>query len=197
MSYEELLEVMKRRYFEICGHHIVEASETGIRLQVIADAMVKFKDKLILKQKDANLLTATGKALDEFGKNLNFTRDSKKSTGIVRIFKAEGIEDELIIPKGTWLTLPGAYDLRFETMEKVKIEKEGNFADVKVQAEKESEDYNLNVSTELELCKEIEGAVNIMNITNFEGGYALETDQSYRTRMLAAFKEWMKTRKEK
>ncbi len=196
MSYEELLEIMKKRYFEICGHHVVEASETGIRLQVIADAMVKFKDKLILEQKDANLLTATGKALDEFGEHLNFTRDSKKSTGMIRIFKAEGMEDELIIPKGTWLTLPGAYDLRFETIEEVKIEKEKNFADVKVQAEKESEDYNLHISTELELYEEIEGADNIINITDFEGGYALETDKSYRTRMIAAFKEWMKAREE-
>lgn len=84
---------------------------------MIADAIVKFKDKLILEQKDANLLTATGKALDEWGENLNFTRNSKKSTGMVRIFKAEGIEDELTVPKGTWLTLPGAYDLRFETVE--------------------------------------------------------------------------------
>lgn len=196
MSYEELLEIMKKRYFEICGHHVVEASETGIRLQVIADAIVKFKDKLILEQKDANLLTATGKALDELGENLKFTRNSKKSTGMVRIFKAEGIEDELTVPKGTWLTLPGAYDLRFETVEEVKIEKEKNFADVKVQAEKESEDYNLHVSTELELCEEIEGVVNIINITDFEGGYALETDESYRTRMVTAFKEWMKIRKE-
>ena len=50
MSYEELLEIMKIKYFEICGHHVVGASETGIRLQVIADAIVKVKDKLILEQ---------------------------------------------------------------------------------------------------------------------------------------------------
>ncbi|MGN1034109.1 MAG: hypothetical protein ACI4PK_00700 [Oscillospiraceae bacterium] len=117
MSYEDLLEIMKKRYFEICGHYVSEASETGIRLRVLADAIVKFKDKLTLEQKDTNLLTAIGKALDEFGKDLNFTRDSKKSTGMIRIFKAEGIEDELIIPKGIWLTLPGAYDLRFGTIE--------------------------------------------------------------------------------
>ena len=49
MSYEELLEIMKIKYFEICGHHVVGASETGIRLQVIADAIVKVKDKLISK----------------------------------------------------------------------------------------------------------------------------------------------------
>lgn len=78
MSYEELLEIMKIKYFEICGHHVVGASETGIRLQVIADAIVKVKDKLILEQKDASLLTATGETLDKFGKKLGFARDSKK-----------------------------------------------------------------------------------------------------------------------
>ena len=112
----------------------------------------------------------------------------------MRIFKNPEIQAELTIPKSTWLTLPGVCDLKFETIEEVKIEKEKNFDDVKVQAEKESEDYNLHASTELELCEEIEGIVNIVNVTDFEGGYALETDQSYRTRMIAAFKEWMKAR---
>ena len=196
MSYEELLEVMKIKYFEICGHHVVGASETGIRLQVIADAIVKVKDKLILEQKDASLLTATGEALNKFGEKLGFARDSKKSAGIVRIFKNPEIQAELTIPESTWLTLPGVCDLKFETIEEVKIEKEKNFADVKVQAEKESEDYNLHASTELELYEEIEGIVNIVNVTDFEGGYALETDQSYRTRMITAFKEWIKAREE-
>ena len=75
MSYEELLEIMKIKYFEICGHHVVGASETGIRLQVIADAIVKVKDKLIYfyNNKEGGLckIKMNGKGFGLVNKNIH------------------------------------------------------------------------------------------------------------------------------
>lgn len=197
MEYKELLNVMKKKYFELCGYHVPDASEIGIRFCVVAGAMIKLKDKLIEEYKNTSFLTAEGNALDSFGKLLNIARESKKATGKLRIFKNIELKDEVIIDKGTWFIARNQEILRFETIEECKIGKEESFKDVLAQAEEPSEAYNVSVGTINELYKEMKEVTAITNITAFEGGFQQESDEDYRNRIIETIKIWLKERREK
>ena len=85
-SYDEILERMENKYFELTGHEAAECGDIGIRLRLLAGELYSLGSNMDWLKRQMYFTTATGEQLDMYAMQRGLKRiRGKKSSGELAI----------------------------------------------------------------------------------------------------------------
>ncbi len=183
-------EILQRIYNRIRNETPITAnldsSVIGVILKIIAAEMNLTWEYIEDLQRQSNLSTATGAALDNFGLLFGVPRKSAKqasTTGLTRSVRFTNLGNaSAVIPSGARVFKDSDPQVAFFTIEGATIPA-GGIADLHVTAAAEGDIFNVGIG-ELNRHSVSNVTVTVTNILPIQNGQFQESDASYRERLL-------------
>lgn len=189
-SYEAICSRMKRKYREQTGYMPDDASDIGIRIQLLAGEIFSFNTYLEWVKNQIFPQTATGKSLDYHGEIRGIVRKtSAKSKGLLAFSLDEALETSVDIPQGTICSTSGNNPIRFVTVAAAKINAGSTQTYVVAEAVSSGSSGNVAPRTVNKMVTLPVNSLNVNNSGEFTGGLDEESDDEYRQRILDSYKE--------
>ena len=184
-SYEALVERMERRYEELAGFSHRYASDTDIRIRVLAGELYSCMAAVEWLKKQKNPYTAVGAELESLARERGvFRREALKAKGKLRFSSLSPSWYDIEIPAGTVCAAEGENGARYITLQKVVLPQGSTSVDAEAEAELSGEKGNAAAGSVTELVTVPVGIEGVTNPSAFSGGEDTETDESLRRRLL-------------
>lgn len=189
-TYEEILERMRGEYAAKSGGPPEEASDIGLRLQVLAGELYRLQAGVEWLKRQAFPQTADGEQLDLHGLQRGVARKGPtKAAGVLTFSRYLPMDFDLVIPKGTVCASPGEPAVEYETTEEGILEAGELNVDVPAQAVLGGSAGNAAAGYINTLVSPVTGVNYLNNQSPFTGGADPEEDEPYRERVLAAYSQ--------
>lgn len=185
LTYEEILEQMKKAYFDECAENVNDNSEIGKRFQSVASELFALScyGDYIFKQ--AFVSTATGKFLDSHARVRGCERKSKqRATGDLTFYIAQPVQNRIDIPKGTVCSIEGKPYLQYATVEDGVIPAGETRAVIPAQSVGWGYEYNCHHNHITVMVNAPAGVLGVNNEKYFTGGFDEESDKALRNRIM-------------
>ncbi len=183
-SYEEILERMSDKFYELSGYEADRVSDVGIRMRVLAGEIFSLTSELDQIKKQMFVTTASGDKLDLHAQMAGTERiKGEKAQGRIMFRLDVPLEYDIIIPKGTICTNSEG-TLNYVTIEEQSIESGSNYAFVWCEAENSGKRYNVSPDTVTTIVTYFSVGISITNSMSFQGGTDDESDEKLRERII-------------
>lgn len=183
-TYDEILERMNSKFFELSGYEADRVSDIGIRIRLLAGEIFSLSSDIDTIKRQMFPNTATGQYLELHAQQRGLERrKGYKATGQLLFRLDTPLEYELTIPKGTICTTSDG-SLNFVTSEEAVIIRGGNFAFINTEAEKSGTQYNVSPNEVTTIVTYFSVGISIRNASSFVGGTDDETDSELRERIM-------------
>lgn len=187
-SYDEILERMENKYFELTGHEAEECGDIGIRLKLLAGELYSLQSNFDWLKRQMLFTTATGEQLDMYAMQRGIKRiKGNKSSGELVVVLDNALDYEMEIPKGTICTTADG-SLNFIIDEATKVLKGSVRTICRASAEHTGKKYNVSKNTITTMVTYFSAGMYIENGTAFTGGTDDETDEELRKRIEATYR---------
>lgn len=185
MTYEKVLQEMLENYGSTCGFVPADGSDLMIRLRTVAAAVWGIHKRVDALEKKCNIYTACGNDLDGFAALAGITRRSSVTAkGTVCFLLPSNPSAPVVIPKGTELLSVKYPEAVAVTTEDAVIATDS--VEVKVTAELIDSDCAGLPSDAFSIIRQnIYPGLKVLAF-EFSGGYAAESDEELRERVLKA-----------
>ena len=151
-SYEALVERMERRYEELAGFSPRYASDTDIRIRVLAGELYSCMAAVEWLKKQKNPYTAVGAELESLARERGvFRREALKAKGKLRFSILSPSWYDIEIPAGTVCAAEGENGARYITLQKVVLPQGSTSVDAEAEAELSGEKGNAAAGSVTEL----------------------------------------------
>lgn len=182
-GYDEILERMNNKFFELSGYEANRVSDIGIRIRLLAGEIFSLSANIDNLKKQMFPNTASGEYLDLHARQRGLERrKGNKATGQIMFKLDTPLEYELTVPKGTICTTADG-SLNFITVEEAVIIRGGNYILVNAEAEKSGEKYNVSPNKITTVVTYFSVGITIRNSSSFVDGTDDETDDELRERI--------------
>lgn len=185
LTYNEIENNMKTAFFERYGKNPEKNSFEEKIIEALAGELygLSCQGDYILKQ--SFVQTATGEYLDMLGEMRDCTRKGKsKAVGILKFYNSQEADTEIQIKKGTVCSVYGKPYIQFETTEDAVIAVGELSVEVPAQALDGGEEYNAPAEEIRVMVNAPVMVENVINESDFIGGNDIESDSSYRERII-------------
>lgn len=188
ITYDEIYNRMKANYVIESRVEFDEASDTAIRLRLLAGEIFNAAANVEWLKKQMFVSTASGKYLDYFASQRGLERKkAQKAQGELTFFINEIIENDIFIPKGSMVATADISPKRYVTTEDAEIRAGNTLVSVSAEADKAGKKYNILVG-EAKIIVSAPAEINYSyNREEFEGGCDEETDDELRERIRKSF----------
>lgn len=187
-TYEAILERMRAEYQSKSGAVPEEASDVGLRLQILAGELYRMQAGVEWLKRQAFPQTADGAQLDLHGAQRGVARGGPaKAAGVVTFSRYIPMDFDLIIPQGTVCSASGGEAVEYETTQEGVLEAGEVSVDVPVRAVLPGSGGNAAAGAVNTLVSSLVGIHYLVNQEPITGGEDPEDDESYRRRVLAAY----------
>lgn len=187
-TYEEILSEMENAYERESGHRPEDVSDTGLRLRVLAGELYRLRAELNWLERQAFPQTAAGEWLDRHGEQRGiYRREAQHARGTLTFSRYLPLSFDLIIPAGTVCAVPGDDPVEYETLEKGILHAGELSVSVSAQAAVGGVEGNAGAGYITTMTTPPSGINHVTNKAAFTGGSDRESDESYRSRVLAAY----------
>lgn len=189
-SYDTICNRMRRKYREQTGCMPDDASDIGIRIQVLAGEIFSFNTYLEWIKNQIFPQTATGNSLDYHGEIRGITRKiAVKAKGALTFLLDEALETSVTIPKGTICSTSGDNPIRFITLVNATINAGSKQTLATAEAIISGASGNAAPQTVNKMVTLPVNSLKVINYSEFSGGMDAEDDEQYRKRILDSYKE--------
>lgn len=189
LTYQQILGRMEQVYQEKSGFVPEEISDLGIRLRVLAGELYNLQSGMHWLKAQAFPQTASGEFLEYHAEQRGiYRRGASAATGKLTFGRANPVNYELRIPKGTICALASNDAVRFVTTEEAILPAGTLSVAVSAVAEKGGAEYNAVIGAVTQMITPPVGIETVTNKTIFFGGSAVETDEALRKRLYHRFK---------
>lgn len=186
-NYNTILSEMQEKYLELAGVSANSASDTGIKMQVLATQVFSLYNKAVWIKNQIFPQTATGEYLDMHAQTRGLSRKSAKSaTGFLRFMKDTPATFDIDISAGT-LCSDSQTGLRYETTIDATLPAGETSVDVPAIAVTAGVSSNVGVGMITHLVTPPQGITKVTNPSAFVGGINAETDEALRERLLKSY----------
>lgn len=187
-SYDEILERMNNKFFELSGYEADRVSDIGIRLRLLAGEIFSLTSDIEWIKKQMFPNTASGEQLELHAQQRGIERvKGNKATGQIMFKVDTPLEYQLTIPKGTICTTSDG-SLNFVTTVDATIVQGGNYVIVESEAEKSGTQYNVSPNVITTIVTYFSVGISVQNSSLFNGGTNDETDDELRERIMYSMK---------
>lgn len=179
---------MKTSYQEETGTNPDEASDIGIRMQVLAGEIYRLESSIEWLGNQAFPETAVDQQLEYHASQRGIKRKAAaKAHGILKFSRLVELSYDVTIPKGTVCSTSGDEPVEYETTEDVTLAAGSLFVEAQAQAVEGGESGNASagyIDTLITLPTSVEF---VTNEVAFTGGRDEESDDNLRIRLLDAY----------
>lgn len=184
-SVEKIYSRMMDNYNVLTGNYPSEASDTAIKLKLLAGEISAFQMNLDFIKNQMFIESATGKYLDYHGSQRGLQRkQSIKAKGTVTFSTPYALTYSLTIPKGTVVAVSGDTPVMFETDTAAVISPGKTSASVACTACQGGEKGNVRSGAISVIVSSTGNANTVTNTDAFTGGTDEENDEQFRKRIL-------------
>lgn len=179
---------MRTVYRQKSGSVPEEASDIGLRLQILAGELYRLQAGVEWLKRQAFPQTASGGQLDLHGAQRGVERHgSTKAAGIVTFIRYIPSEFDIIVPKGAVVAAPGREAVEYETTQEGVLAAGEVEVDIPVRAVVPGSGGNAASGAIDALVSPVTGINYVGNKAPITGGTDPEDDESYRRRILSAY----------
>lgn len=189
-QYNDILARMKNTYREYSGAEVEEATDTDMRLRVLAGEIFAMQMRLDKLKKQMFVDTATGENLDRHGMERGLERKpALKSQGRLTFYlSSANSEYDIEIPAGTICSTSGDTPIRFVTLERGIIASGDLSVEVNAQALDPGIAGNTAAGRITVVVTPGIAEISVRNDAGFLGGSDAENDELFRERILDTYK---------
>ena len=188
-SYNEILERMEDKYYQLSGYRADECGDIGIRLRVLAGEIFSMGTQMDWLRKQIFFSTASGEMLDLHAAARGLSRyKGKKAKGTVIIRTEMPAEYDISIPAATIFTNKDG-SLHYLSVEDCTIHQGTMFVYVTVEAEDSGTVYNLPSRSICALLTYLSEGITVDNSGSITGGTNDEDDEALRRRIEQSYRE--------
>ncbi len=182
-SYNDILSRMTNKYTELTGIEPDNASDTAIRLKLLAGEIFSLSNEIAVARNMMFIKTASGDKLDLHADQYGISRNRGcKAHGQIMFTLDTPLEYDITIPRGTICTVADG-SLRYVTTEEKTIERAGSFILVNAEAQNTGRQYNVSSRSVNTIVTYFSVGIGITNSTSFSGGTDDESDEELRKRL--------------
>ena len=183
-NYTDIYNRMKSKYEELSGNGFSEASETAVKLKVLAGEIFNAQTELEWTKRQMFASTAEGEYLDHIALTRGIQRRSaKKARGVLRFSLDETLSTPVIIPAGTTVATSEPEPQRYRTTADAEIPAMTLSVNVPAEAEQSGYAGNALIGT-VNVPVSVPAAVSAVgNYSAFTGGADAESDNALRQRI--------------
>jgi len=167
------------------------ATFNSILAEAVASQFWIFKELLIQKVQDSNILTATGDALSAIVRAYSITRQPGiRATGVIKFVRNSPAPSAITIDAGILCGMrpeSGGTMLQFRTTQQAIIAQGAYSAYAPAQAADAGIAYNVGANTITAMLQPVVGVSSVINDAPFSGGTGGESDEDLRARALYTF----------
>ena len=186
-DYNEILENMKDKYFEIRGSDPDEECDSGILLRLMAGEVYSLEAYADWLKAAMFVSSAHGEALDHHAAQRGLERKTgSKASGTVRVSVDVPLEYDVVIPQGTVFTTSDG-QLYYESVSQASILSGTGSTFVEVNARYSGGRYNVAADTVTTVVTYFSSGISVTNSSAFTGGSDDETDAQLRERLISSF----------
>lgn len=188
ITVDEIIQKMKKAYFEKTGKEVVPFSDFDVRLATVADEIYAAfaYGEYIFKQ--AFVQTATGEYLDKHALLRGIERKKAcPSTGKLKFFISQAVENNVSIPLGTVCSVLSKPYIQFITTEDAVINAGNLFCIANAVSIDSGSRFNILENEVNVIVNPPEYVQGVVNEIPFSGGSDDETDESLRRRVLNSY----------
>ena len=186
----DILTRMEAAYEEASGHPAQAVSDTGIRLRVLAGELLRLRAQVDWLRRQAFPETADGEWLDRHGEARGLTRrPAQAATGSLTFTRYIPLSFDLQIPEGITCTSTGDDPVEVITTQAAVLPAGSLNVTVPAKAVVPGPAGNLSAGSVNTMIDPPDGIQYVNNPTAFAGGKEAETDEVYRSRVLAAYRQ--------
>jgi uncharacterized phage protein gp47/JayE len=188
MTYNEILDNMKKAFYEQCGENVDMMGDLGARFQAVASELFSLYcyGDFVLKQ--AFVQTAEGEYLDYHAELRDTQRKSSSlAEGSLTFSILEASDEDVEIPKGTICAVSDSPYIQFETIDNAVISSGELSVTVKARAIEGGSAYNVDSATVTVMVNPPSSVAKVTNEGEFTGGWDEESDYSLRKRLLSSY----------
>lgn len=189
ITYESVLNSMRKAYFESSGNSADELSDIGARLKAVASEIFSLYcySDFVLKQ--AFPQTATGEYLDKLGYIRGVVRKADTASfGSLTFYLNEPQQKAITIPEHTICSVKDSPYMQFSTVRSCTIAAGELSATVNASSLGYNELYNVDANTINVIVNPVSGVAGVTNEYAFTGGCRRESDEQMRKRLCNAYK---------
>lgn len=188
-SYEEILQAMQNEFKSQAGFSADDASDIGIRLKVLAGEIYSSCVNIDWLKDQAFPQTASGDYLDMHATQRGLQRKPAiKASGVLSFSRQSALDYDITINAGTICSTASTNGTRVITTETVVLQAGQLSVDAAALAEVGGIEGNVAADTVTVLVTPPAGITNVNNDLAFSGGYAKESDEELRVRLLDSYK---------
>lgn len=190
VTYDEILNSMKKAYFEEKGENVKNYSELDLRFKAVASEIysVCAYNDFILKQGFPQ--TATGEYLERHAALRGLTRKKAScAKGTLTFSLSNAVSYKIRIPAGTVCSVDSRPFLQFATDESAEINANTKSVTVKATALRAGDDHNVPAGTVTVIVNPTANLKTVTNDAAFSGGGDDESDESLRERLLSSYSD--------
>lgn len=185
----QLLGQMQERYEQLAGMRPEDASDIGIRLQVLAQVLDDLWQELEEARRQSFAQTATGTWLEYHAAQRGLSRKPAQAAVGTAVFTRTGPTDrEIVIAKGTQLSTSGAGSIRFATQEEAVIPSGEESVQVPIRCLEAGEQGNTAAGAVRVLVSAVPGVAQAVTQEPTVGGQEAEGDEELRQRLLDSYR---------
>lgn len=186
-EYSKVLERMRNEYYRQTGMFPDENSDIQIKMKILAGELHALGVNIDWLKRQLNPETADGEYLNYHGSKLGLTRKPPaKASGTVRFYTGGELFSDYVIKAGTLVSTSGKNPVRFETTEAVILSAGADYADAKVRAVEGGSSGNVNTGEVSVMVSLLQPVSKVTNLSKFTGGTDEESDEDFRSRIVAA-----------
>lgn len=188
ITVDEIIQRMKKAYFEKTGKEVVPFSDFDVRLAAVADEVYSAfaYGEYIFKQ--AFVQTATGEYLNKHALLRGIERKKAcPSAGKLKFFVSQAVENDVSVPSGTVCSVLSKPYIQFVTTAEAVIKAGDLFCVANAVSIDSGSRFNALANEVNVIVNPPEYVQGVVNETSFSGGSDDETDESLRRRVLNSY----------
>lgn len=188
-DYDEILDSMKEKYFELRGVDADEECDSGILLRLLAGEVYSLGIYADWLKAAMFVSSAHGEALDSHAAQRGLERKKgSKASGTLRVSVDVPLEYDVVIPQGTvFATSDG--QLYYESISQAVIMSGTGSTFVEVNARYSGSRFNVDAETVTTVVTYFSSGISVTNSSAFRGGTDDETDEMLRERIISSYRE--------
>ena len=186
----DILSRMEAAYEEASGHPAQAVSDTGVRLRVLAGELLRLRAQVEWLRRQAFPETADGQWLDRHGEARGLSRHPAQSAiGSLTFTRYIPLTFDLQIPAGVTCASTGEDPVEVVTTQAAVLPAGSLTVTVPAKAVAPGPGGNLSAGAVNTMIDPPEGIQYVNNTAPFTGGQEAESDEVYRTRVMAAYRQ--------
>lgn len=185
-TYSDIIRRMKTAFYDECGEDSDDLGDISVRFQCVATELYALSTYQNYLEKQLFVSTATGENLDVQGTLAGVDRKAASNAeGELTFSVSEPAQNSISIPKGTVCSKEGEPYIQFSTTENAVIPTGQTSITVGAVSLRQASNVNAPAGTVTVMVNPPAGVENVVNEFAFTGGCEIESDETFRARILA------------